>query len=483
MPQPNHHTSGNLRSIVAMLVAVGFFALMDAVLKLLSARYPVLQIAALRGMTALPLVLLYITWRGAWGTVWRVRWPLHVLRGVLGIAMLSLFTLGVRELPLSATYTLFFIAPLLITVLSVPVLKERVPTAHWWAVAIGFVGVLVALRPSGDDLQAGLVTPGGLAVLGAALCYAVAAVVGRLASRTDSSESMVLWMMVMMALGAGAWAAPDWVAIRSADVALLLALAVTGFGGQLAITEAFRHGQASAVAPFEYSALAWGLGLDWLIWQSLPAAHTWLGAAIIVGSGLYLVRREKRITEAHAHAEHLSPFRPDHAGVGQYRVQRHIVNFGLQLGQVGKVVAQADGEGFGLQAGQGAVVKAAAVAQPVAARPKAHTRHKNQGGFHNFGVFGFGDAKGVFFHGAAGVPGVEGEGFVHLVDHRQGNAAVALGALGVFFKARFLPAKQGGQGVKFAFDGPVGANDGVGPFDQPHPHDALQQLVAPSLVG
>jgi drug/metabolite transporter (DMT)-like permease len=115
---------------------------------------------------------------------------------------------------------------------------------------------------------------------------------------------MVLWMMVMMALGAGAWVAPDWVAIRSADAALLLALAVTGFGGQLAITEAFRHGQASAVAPFEYSALAWGLGLDWLIWQSLPAAHTWLGAAIIVGSGLYLVRREKRITEAHAHAEH-----------------------------------------------------------------------------------------------------------------------------------------------------------------------------------
>jgi drug/metabolite transporter (DMT)-like permease len=304
MPQPNHHTSGNLRSIVAMLVAVGFFALMDAVLKLLSARYPVLQIAALRGMTALPLVLLYITWRGAWGTVWRVRWPLHVLRGVLGIAMLSLFTLGVRELPLSATYTLFFIAPLLITVLSVPVLKERVPAAHGWAVVVGFLGVLVALRPSGNDLQAGLVTPGGLAVLGAALCYAVAAVVGRLASRTDSSESMVLWMMVMMALGAGAWVAPDWVAIRSADAALLLALAVTGFGGQLAITEAFRHGQASAVAPFEYSALAWGLGLDWLIWQSLPAAHTWLGAAIIVGSGLYLVRREKRITEAHAHAEH-----------------------------------------------------------------------------------------------------------------------------------------------------------------------------------
>ncbi len=296
--------NSNLRSIVAMLIAVGFFALMDAVLKTLAARYPVLQIAALRGLTALPLVLIYIAWRGAWHTVLRVRWPLHLLRGVLGIVMLTLFTLGVRTLPLSAAYTLFFIAPLLITALSVPVLKERVPAAHWWAIGVGFIGVLIALRPSGGELQAGLATVGGLAVLGAALCYAVAAVAGRLASRTDSSEALILTMMVAMAVGAGALALPNWQPIARADLPLLLALAITGFGGQLAITEAFRHGQASIVAPFEYSALAWGLGLDWLIWQALPSSHTWLGAAIVIGSGLYLIRREKRISEVHATAEH-----------------------------------------------------------------------------------------------------------------------------------------------------------------------------------
>lgn len=296
--------SGNLRSIVAMLIAVGFFALMDAVLKTLSARYPALQIAALRGLTALPLVLAYIAWRGTWHTVLRARWPLHALRGVLGIVMLTLFTLGVRTLPLSAAYTLFFIAPLLITALSVPVLKERVPPAHWWAIAVGFGGVLIALRPSGSDLQAGLATAGGLAILGAALCYAVAAVAGRLASRSDSSESLILTMMLSMAVGAGLLALPNWLPVARTDLPLLLALAITGFCGQLAITEAFRHGQASIVAPFEYSALAWGLGLDWLIWQTLPGAHTWLGAAIVVGSGIYLVRHERRITEAHATAEH-----------------------------------------------------------------------------------------------------------------------------------------------------------------------------------
>lgn len=304
---PTHHLTApantNLRSIVAMLLAVGCFALMDAVLKALSARYPVLQIASLRGLTALPLVLLYIGWRRRWHSLWPVRWPLHLLRGLLGIIMLALFTRGVRELPLSAAYTIFFVSPLLITILSIPVLGERVPKAHWWAIAAGFVGVLIALQPGGTSLQAGM-SWGGLAVLGAALCYAVAAVSGRLVSRTDSSESMILSLMLMMAVGAGVLAAPQWVPIQAADAGLLLALAITGFCGQLAITEAFRHGQASVVAPFEYTALAWGVGLDWLIWHSLPASHTWIGAAIVVASGVYIVRHEQRISRVHANADH-----------------------------------------------------------------------------------------------------------------------------------------------------------------------------------
>lgn len=295
---------GNLRSITSMLVAVMFFALMDAVLKTLSPHYPPLQIACLRGLTAMPLVLAYVHWRGAWHRLRGLRWSLHLLRGALGVFMLSMFTFGVKQLPLSATYTIFFIAPLLITMLSVPVLKERVPRAHWWAIAIGFVGVLIALRPSGHDLQTGLATLGGLALIGAALCYAVTAVTGRLLSRTDSLESLVLTMMVFIAVGSGILAAPGWVPVSASHVWLLVALGVTGFAGQLAINDAFRHGQASAVAPFEYTALAWAVGLDWLVWQTLPGIHTWIGAVIIIGSGLYIVRHEQRISQAHANAEH-----------------------------------------------------------------------------------------------------------------------------------------------------------------------------------
>jgi drug/metabolite transporter (DMT)-like permease len=280
---------GNLRSIYAMLIAVAFFALMDAVLKVLSTRYPVIVIAAMRAWTAMPLVLGFVAWRGGFGTALRVRMPLHVLRGMLGIAMLSLFVLGVRTLSLAETYAIFFIAPALMTALSTVILKEKVSLQRWVAVAVCMGGVLVALRPDG----AGMFSLGGLAVLGSAACYAVAAIVGRIVGRTDRTEHTVLWMMVYMGIGATVLALPVWVWPRGEDFLLLCALAVTGFLGQLAITEAFNSGEASVVAPFEYTALAYGVMIDWIIWHTLPDRYTLLGAAIIVGSGIYLIRHER----------------------------------------------------------------------------------------------------------------------------------------------------------------------------------------------
>jgi drug/metabolite transporter (DMT)-like permease len=111
---------------------------------------------------------------------------------------------------------------------------------------------------------------------------------------------MVFWLMVMMAIGATALAAPNWLPLRASDTLVLCGLALSGFIGQLAITEAFGSGEASKVAPFEYSALAWGVGLDWLLWRALPDQYTVLGAAIIIASGIYLIRHEG----GHAEAEH-----------------------------------------------------------------------------------------------------------------------------------------------------------------------------------
>ena len=273
-----------------MLVAVGFFSLMDALMKALVGHYPPLQVAALRGLGALPLVTLYVLWRGAGRGLLRVRWPLHLLRGGCNIATLGLFSYALSSLPLAEGYTIFFVAPLLITALSTVVLDERVRAAHWIAIATGLCGVVVALRPS----QEAFFTLGALAALGAASCYAVSAIVGRVLARTDSTASMVFWTTAFVALGGSALSAGSWVPVAPAHWALIAGLALTGFFGLLAITQAFSHGQAAVVAPFEYTALAWGVALDWLVWHTAPDHATLLGGAIIIGSGLYVVGKERR---------------------------------------------------------------------------------------------------------------------------------------------------------------------------------------------
>ncbi|MYM39003.1 DMT family transporter [Duganella qianjiadongensis] len=279
-----------------MLVSVAMFSLMDTAMKVLSAHYPATQVTAMRALSSLPLLCGYMLVRGAFRGITRVRWPVHVLRSVLGVIMLTSFAYGLKELSLAQAYTLFFIAPTLITALSVWVLKERVGLGQWVAIVVGLLGVLVVLRPEGS----GFISLGGLAVLGAAICYALAAIVSRVLARTDSNEAMMFWYLLMMAGGGLAMSLSHWVPLRAEDGWVLLALALSGFFGQLAITRAFSSGQASVVAPFEYSALAWGVAIDWLLWQVLPDGYTLLGATIIIASGIYLVRRES----VHAEAEH-----------------------------------------------------------------------------------------------------------------------------------------------------------------------------------
>jgi drug/metabolite transporter (DMT)-like permease len=295
VPAPTPETSAaNLRGSVMMVVAVGLLALMDAGLKLLAARYPPMQVAALRGLASWPLVALWVLATVPLAALVRVRWPLHLLRGGMAVAMLACFAFALQTLPLSTAYALFFVAPLLITALSVPLLGERVGPRRWTAIAVGLAGVLVVLRPTGE----GLFTLAGLAVLVAALGYALSALTVRVLGRTDSTQAMVFWLVGFLALGAGLLAAPRWVAIDPSHWPLIAGIGATGALGQWAVTEAFRQGEASVVAPLEYTALAWGLALDLALWGVLPDTVTWIGAAIIVASGLYLLRRERLHVEA-----------------------------------------------------------------------------------------------------------------------------------------------------------------------------------------
>jgi len=217
------------------------------------------------------------------------RWGLQLARGAMSVLMLTCFIYAVRALPLADAYSIFFVSPLLITALSVPFLGEHVDARRWAAIGVGLLGVLVVLRPTG----AGTLTLAGVAALVAATCYSLSAIAMRVLGRTDSTESMMFWFTAMVALGAGALAAPHWVALKPEHWPLLAAVAVTGALGQYAITEAFRRGEVSVVAPFEYTAIGWGVGLDWILWSSRPQARMLAGAAIVIAAGLYLLQRER----------------------------------------------------------------------------------------------------------------------------------------------------------------------------------------------
>ncbi|WP_156762870.1 DMT family transporter [Woeseia oceani] len=282
--------SENLRGIALMLAAMLVLSVMDAAMKELAGIYPALQVAALRGLVSLPILFAWVILRErSLATLFAVRWHWQIGRGLLGMLMLTSFIYGISRMPLSEAYSLFFVAPLLITAMSVLLLGEAVGPRRWMAVVVGFGGVMVILRP-------GVVTPSlaTVAVLVSATCYALNAISVRIVGRTDSTASMSFWFVAVVAVGAGALAFPDWQPVRVADIGWLATLAITGALGQMLITAAFRCAPVSVVAPFEYTTLFWGVALDLAIWGELPPPIVFVGAAVIIASGLYLIHRERQ---------------------------------------------------------------------------------------------------------------------------------------------------------------------------------------------
>jgi drug/metabolite transporter (DMT)-like permease len=279
-----------LAGMAAMLTGVAAFSFMDAGLKLLTEHYPSAQVAALRGLSALPVVFAWAMYSGGAGQLVRVRWPLHIIRGVLSVVMMITFTFALKELSLARAYSLFFVAPMLIAVASMFMLGERVARPQWAAIGVGFAGVLVVLRPE----TSGFGWAGSLAVLGTALCYAFSSVLVKIIGRTDTTQSMVFWMTFMLSIGATAIAIPEWQPILSQHYLVMFGIAFTGAIGQWGITYAFKHAPAASVAPLEYSGLAWVIVIDWLGWATIPGWRTLAGAAVIIASGLYLLRYESR---------------------------------------------------------------------------------------------------------------------------------------------------------------------------------------------
>lgn len=272
-----------------MLIAVIAFAVMDATLKQLGQSYSPMQVTSLRGWASLPFLVALVAWSGNWQELKPKRIELHLIRGLLSVAMLWLFVYSVQTLSLSSAYAIVLCAPLLITALSVPILKETVDRQHWIAIVIGLFGVLTMLRPTTADV----IALGALAAFAAALCYALASILIKYAARTESTLSMSFSFVSVIAVVATLLAQSTWTSIQVHHWPLIAVLGLSGAVGQYFVVEAYRSAPASVVAPFDYTALVWGALIDWFVWQTVPSVRMMVGGAIVVATGLFLIHRER----------------------------------------------------------------------------------------------------------------------------------------------------------------------------------------------
>ncbi|WP_395611462.1 DMT family transporter [Allosphingosinicella sp.] len=239
----------------------------------------------------LPPLLLWMALSGSLGA-WRTTRPLaHAWRGAIGLSTMLLAFTAVTLLPLAEATTLSFIAPLFSVALSAVILREQVGRYRWTAVAVGLAGVMVVMQPGGTHLNPlGL----GLAVL-AALGVAGVTITLRQIGKTERTPTIVLWFTLFSMLGTGLFMPFYGQAHDAGTWAILLGLGLAGGIGQLFLTSSLRFAPVPVVVPFDYSQLLWAVMLGWLLWGTHPAATTWLGAAIIVGSGLYTLYREHKL--------------------------------------------------------------------------------------------------------------------------------------------------------------------------------------------
>jgi drug/metabolite transporter (DMT)-like permease len=273
-----------------MIVAVAAFSGMDALLKVLAGSYPPMQVAVLRGMASLPFLLAPIALSGRWQLLRPRRLPMHMLRGALQVLVLGCFIYAVRTLSLANVYAVFLSAPLLMTALSVPILKERTDARGWLVIIVGLIGVIIMVRPSAT----GFGSLGAIAALIAALAYAVSGITVRVLTRTDSTASVVVWTISLMTAFALVLALPHWVTLEPRHYRWLLLLGALAAVGSYGLTEAFRSAPAAVVSPLEYTALLWGILIDRLVWHVLPSVRVCCGGAVVIASGLYLIWRERR---------------------------------------------------------------------------------------------------------------------------------------------------------------------------------------------
>ena len=278
------------RGIAFMVLAVGLFAVMDAMVKWLGAGYPTMEIVFFRSLFAFVPLSFFVFRHGLIEALSIRDWKGHVLRSIAGLLAMTTIFYGFSQLPLAEVIAITFAAPVFVTALSVPLLGESVGPRRWTAVLVGFLGVLIMVQPG-----SGVFDPVAALVLLGTLFYALAMILVRKLARTETNTAIVFYFTLTCTLVSAAFLPFQWVTPSWPDLGLLMAVGIVGGLAQITVTLAFRYADVAVVMPFEYTAMIWAVALGFVIWGEIPGLNIWVGVTIVMASGLYILFREANL--------------------------------------------------------------------------------------------------------------------------------------------------------------------------------------------
>lgn len=283
-----------LRGIGFVLLTTLLFATMNAEVKYLSRRLPVVEIIWVRMLGHLvSVVAIFAPWRGGWRLFVTSAPGIQLGRSVLLIAGTSCFFTAIGQVPLADATAVTFVSPLIVAALARPLLGERVSLRHAVTIAVGFIGALVVIRPTGGGTNLYIVL-----VLGTALFDGLYHMFTRQVAAYDAPETSVAYApvvgtLVLSAVVPFSWRAPE----GPMDWTLFLSLGVLGGLGHYCVARAFVWGPASILTPFFYAQIVGAAVLGYVFFGDVPGVWTWLGSALIIGSGLSIAWRATRIPQ------------------------------------------------------------------------------------------------------------------------------------------------------------------------------------------
>jgi drug/metabolite transporter (DMT)-like permease len=279
--------SAALAGIGFMLIAVFLFALNSAVGKWFVANYPVGEFMLIRSCFTLLFLSPFIWHAGRTAFANAPHPGLQVLRVILGSVEVAMFFWAVSYLPLADTTTFYLAGPIYVTALSVLLLREQVGWRRWTAVLIGFTGVVIALRPSSSSL-----TLPALIALAGSIMYALVLITTRALRSTNDVVLMTTYFIGAVAFGL-ATLPFGWVVPTLFDLMCLAGVGLSNIVAQFSVIRALKLASASVVVPYQYTLIVWSVVFGWLFFAELPDGYTVLGAAVIIGAGLYIFWRER----------------------------------------------------------------------------------------------------------------------------------------------------------------------------------------------